>query len=122
MHAGRITILIVGSLVAMFFWQAPARAEEPKGERKYLLERGDAATKETLDQKEAGGKKPFLQPRFAPGKLMLEAGRLLHPMLFDPRLQPIVTNNTPVPGKDILLSSANNLYVGVTTNDLDGFT
>src|SRR5438128_1816298 len=43
MHAGRITILTVGSLVAMSLWQAPARADEPKGERKYLLERVDDA-------------------------------------------------------------------------------
>ena len=40
---------------------------------------------------------------------------------FDVTSEPIVTNKTPDPGKDILASSANNLYVGVTMKDLDGF-
>ncbi len=46
----------------------------------------------------------------------------LQPMFFDATFDPIVTNKTPGPGKDILASSANNLYVGVTMNDLHGFT
>ncbi|MHC5544425.1 dipeptidyl-peptidase 3 family protein, partial [Singulisphaera rosea] len=46
----------------------------------------------------------------------------LRPMFFDPAHDPIVTNKTPGPGMDILGSSANNLYVGVTTKDLEGFT
>ena len=33
----------------------------------------------------------------------------------------IVTNKTPGPGEDILTSSANNLYVGVSMKDLEGF-
>jgi len=41
--------------------------------------------------------------------------------LFDPEYQPIVTNKSPGPGKDILASSANNLYDGVTMKDLEGF-
>ena len=40
---------------------------------------------------------------------------------FDVTSEPIVTNKTPDPGKDILASSANNLYVGVTMKDLEGF-
>ena len=36
-------------------------------------------------------------------------------------VDPIVTNKTPAPGKDILAASANNLYVGVTMKDLEGF-
>ncbi len=40
---------------------------------------------------------------------------------FDPDFEPIVTNKTPGPGKDILATSANNLYVGVTMDDLKGF-
>jgi len=43
------------------------------------------------------------------------------PLFFDPDLDPIVTNKTPGPGQDILLSSANNLYKGVSMADLDGF-
>jgi len=47
----------------------------------------------------------------------------LQPMFFDPEFEPIVTNKTPGPGKDILTSSANNLYAGgASTADLKGFT
>ncbi len=45
----------------------------------------------------------------------------LQPMFFDGTVDPIVTNKTPGPGKDILAASANNLYVGVTMKDLAGF-
>ncbi|MBI2187673.1 MAG: peptidase M49 [Acidobacteria bacterium] len=43
-------------------------------------------------------------------------------MFFDPEVDPIVTNKTPPPGKDILTASANNLYFGVGLADLQGFT
>ncbi|MEO7272513.1 MAG: peptidase M49 [Vicinamibacterales bacterium] len=45
----------------------------------------------------------------------------LRPAFFDAASEPIVTSKTPGPGKDILTSSANNLYVGVTMKDLVGF-
>ena len=45
----------------------------------------------------------------------------MQPLFFDITVDPIVTSKTPGQGKDILSSSANNLYVGVTTKDLDGF-
>ena len=45
----------------------------------------------------------------------------MQPLFFDPRFDPIVTNKTPGAGKDILASSANNLYVGVTMKELAGF-
>ena len=45
----------------------------------------------------------------------------LEPMFFDPNFEPIVTNKSPGPGKDILATSANNLYVGVSMKDLAGF-
>lgn len=45
----------------------------------------------------------------------------LRPMFFDPNVDPIVTNKNPGPGKDILMSSANNLYAGVSMPDLKGF-
>jgi dipeptidyl-peptidase-3 len=45
----------------------------------------------------------------------------LRPMFFDLQFDPIVTSKTPGPGKDILASSANNLYVGVTMADLNAF-
>jgi dipeptidyl-peptidase-3 len=46
----------------------------------------------------------------------------LEPIFFDPNVDPIVTNKNPGPGKDILTSSANNLYSGVSMADLKGFT
>jgi dipeptidyl-peptidase-3 len=46
----------------------------------------------------------------------------LGPMFFDPAVDPIVTNKTPPPGRDILTASANNLYAGVGLGDLKGFT
>jgi dipeptidyl-peptidase-3 len=45
----------------------------------------------------------------------------LRPMFFDREFDPTVTCKTPPAGEDILTASANNLYVGVTMNDLDGF-
>jgi len=45
----------------------------------------------------------------------------LKPMLFDPNVDPMVTSKTPPKGQDILATSANNLYVGLTMKDLDGY-
>lgn len=46
----------------------------------------------------------------------------LQPMFFDPTVDPIVTNKTPAPGKDMLAASANNLYgPDVRMSDLRGF-
>ena len=47
--------------------------------------------------------------------------RGFEPMFFDPDVDPSVTAKTPPAGKDILTASANNLYVGVTMKDLEGF-
>jgi dipeptidyl-peptidase-3 len=46
----------------------------------------------------------------------------MQPLFFDLAVDPIVTSKTPGQGKDILSSSANNLYVDVTMKDLEGFT
>jgi dipeptidyl-peptidase-3 len=46
----------------------------------------------------------------------------LQPMFFDAAVDPMVTAKNPPPGKDMLTASANNLYVGVTTRDLNGFS
>ncbi len=45
----------------------------------------------------------------------------LQPIFFDPSVDPIVTHKTPGEGRDILTASANNLYVGVSMQDLEGF-
>jgi dipeptidyl-peptidase-3 len=46
----------------------------------------------------------------------------LQPMFFDLTVDPTVTSKTPPAGQDLLAASANNLYVGVTMKDLEGFT
>jgi dipeptidyl-peptidase-3 len=46
---------------------------------------------------------------------------VVRPCFFDPDFEPVVTNKNPGPGKDILAASANNLYVGVSMKDLQGF-
>ena len=45
----------------------------------------------------------------------------MQPLFFDADYDRIVTNKAPGPGGDILRDSANNLYDGVTTADLEGF-
>ena len=45
----------------------------------------------------------------------------MRPLFFDPKVDPMVTQKTPEGGKDVLLASSNNLYVGVSTADLKGF-
>jgi dipeptidyl-peptidase III len=51
-------------------------------------------------------------------------GRLLARLdgaFFDPDVDPTVTAKTPPAGKDIITASANNLYVGLTMKDLEGY-
>jgi len=55
-------------------------------------------------------------------KFAADVAEGLRPCFFDPDHDPIVTNKSPGPGKDILAASANNLYDGVTMEDLAGFT
>ena len=45
----------------------------------------------------------------------------LRPMFFDLAFDPIVTNKTPGSGRDILASSANNLYADVTMAEVERF-
>ncbi len=56
-----------------------------------------------------------------PGETLDDLLARLSPAFFDAGFDPTVTNKTPGPGRDILLSSANNLYEGVSMRDLDGF-
>src|SRR4029450_10967483 len=46
----------------------------------------------------------------------------LAPMLLDPSVDPMVTNKTPGPERDMLRASSNNLYAGVSVSDLERFT
>ena len=45
----------------------------------------------------------------------------LRPMFFDVSFDPSVTSKNPVDGGDILRASANNLYIGVTTAEVQAF-
>jgi dipeptidyl-peptidase-3 len=45
----------------------------------------------------------------------------LKPMFFDPNVDSMVTSKTPPKGQDILEASANNLYVGLSMKDLEGY-
>ena len=45
----------------------------------------------------------------------------LKPMFFDPNVDLMVTNKRPPEGQDILATSANNLYVGLTMKELEGY-
>jgi dipeptidyl-peptidase-3 len=55
------------------------------------------------------------------GETPADLARRYAPMFFDPAVDPMVTNKTPGAGRDILRSSANNLYEGVSMADLEGF-
>ena len=46
----------------------------------------------------------------------------MRPLFFDVKVDPMVTQKTPEGGKDVLQASSNNLYSGVSTADLEGFT
>jgi dipeptidyl-peptidase-3 len=56
-----------------------------------------------------------------PGETLDALLQRLGPMFFDAEFEPTVTNKTPPAGEDILAASANNLYVGLTMKDLQGF-
>jgi dipeptidyl-peptidase III len=58
----------------------------------------------------------------APGDTLEALLDRLEPILFNPGTDPIVTSKSPEAGADILTASANNLYVGVTMADLEGFS
>ena len=55
------------------------------------------------------------------GESVTQMVERMRPLFFDAEFESIVTNKTPAPGDDMLLASANNLYKGVSTADLDGF-
>jgi dipeptidyl-peptidase-3 len=85
--------------------------------RKFVLQCTPAAfARAARAAAEAGARFPL-----RPGETLEAMLRRMEPLFFDPAVDPIVTNKTPGPGRDILQASANNLYVGVTMKDLEGF-
>ncbi len=59
--------------------------------------------------------------RLEPGETTAQHVERYAPMFFDPDFEPMVTCKSPGDGQDILASSANNFYDGVTMADLEGF-
>jgi dipeptidyl-peptidase-3 len=57
-----------------------------------------------------------------PGVVLDDLLDRLHGPFFDPGVDAMITQKTPVDGRDILSASANNLYAGVTMADLASFT
>ncbi len=85
--------------------------------RKFVLELDPAAFRAAAAAAAAAG------ARFptADGETLEALLARLEPLFFDATIDPILTNKTPADGGDILLSSANNLYDGVSMADLEGF-
>ena len=86
--------------------------------RKFVLQCEPAAFAEAARLAAAAGARFPLQP----GETLDAMLARLQPLFFDLSVDPIVTHKTPGNGRDILRSSANNLYAGVTMEDLKGFT
>src|SRR5262249_7062040 len=78
--------------------------------RKFVLRCSPAALTAAVEAAARQGAKLPTRPGESPAALVERLRR----MFFDPDYRPIVTNKSPGPGKDILTSSANNLYVNVT--------
>jgi dipeptidyl-peptidase III len=85
--------------------------------RKFVLK---CSAADLLSVAEAAERKGARFPRGAGESLRGLIGRL-EGAFFDPDVDPMVTSKTPPPGFDILTASANNLYDGVSLEDLDGF-
>ena len=84
--------------------------------RKFVLEcTPEAFATAAVAAAEAGAALPL-----AESETLEEMLDRLQPMFFDPSVDPSVTNKTPGAGRDILASSANNLYVDVTMDELQG--
>jgi dipeptidyl-peptidase-3 len=86
--------------------------------RKFVLDLTPASLLEAVTRAAANGARFPLQA----GEMLPQLVARFSPMFFDPTFDPIVTNKTPGPGRDILQMSANNLYVDVTMADLEPFT
>src|SRR5262249_29113311 len=85
--------------------------------RKFVLTCTERAFAAAAHAAHAAGARFPLQP----GESLDALLDRLEPLFFDLTVDPTITNKTPPAGRDILAASANNLYVGVTMRDLDGF-
>src|SRR5436190_16091656 len=85
--------------------------------RKFVLDTTPSVLASLAHAAESAGTKFFMLP----GESLDQKLTRLGPMFFDPDFAPSVTTKTPKPGQDLLATSFNNLYSGVTTKDLAGF-
>ncbi len=85
--------------------------------RKFVLKLDRRALIEAMEIAAINGARFDLEP----GETIAKRVERYAPMFFDPDFEPMVTCKTPGAGQDILASSANNLYDGVTMADLEGF-
>ena len=85
--------------------------------RKFLLELDRKRVIEAVEIAAINGAKFDLEKGETIAKRVEKYAR----MFFDPDFEPMVTCKTPGEGQDILASSSNNLYEGVTMADLQGF-
>lgn len=85
--------------------------------RKFLLDLDRQRLIEAMEIAAINGARFRLEQGESIAKLVERYAR----MFFDPDFEPMVTCKTPGEGQDILASSANNFYDGVTMADLDGF-
>jgi dipeptidyl-peptidase-3 len=85
--------------------------------RKFLLDLDRRRLLEAMEIAAINGARFELEPGESIAQRLEKYAR----MFFDPDFEPMVTCKTPGDGQDILASSANNLYGGVTMADLEGF-
>ena len=85
--------------------------------RKYLLDLDRQRLIEAMEIAASNGADFVLEP----GETIAGRVERYARMFFDPDFEPMVTCKTPGEGQDILASSANNFYDGVTMADLEGF-
>jgi dipeptidyl-peptidase III len=86
--------------------------------RKFVLELTRGQLQAALERVQASGAVVPLGTHETPAAFVEAHG----PDFLDAAYRPMVTSKNPGPGEDILAASANNLYAGVTTGDLEGFT
>ena len=85
--------------------------------RKFLLDLDRKRVVEAIEIAAINGAKFDIEQGQSIAKFVEQYAR----MFFDPDFEPMVTCKTPGDDQDILASSANNYYDGVTMADLDGF-
>lgn len=85
--------------------------------RKFLLRLDPGAFADAVRSAAAAGARFPLRDGETVGEMLIR----MAPLFFDASVDPICTNKTPGAGRDILRESANNLYDGVTMDDLAAF-